>query len=350
MDKVLRPEQLETDPNSNTASKEWLHWRRTFENFLSVLPQENLDKLSILTSYVSPTIFQYIETSAEYAEAIEVLKGLFVKPTNEIYTRHMLATRCQQSNETLDEYLQALKALSKDCNFKTVTAAQYCDECIRDAFITGLQSSSIRQRLLENKTLDLKTMFDQAHSIESAMRSSESYTVSQPSFNAAVSPVGTLPVAPPVTIPSDQPDFNPLAAVPLEGPMHFFCGNSKHFRSKSPAREAICMKCQKKGHFARVCRGKSSNSKNGVSATLWSPTLATLPARAPGSLSKSSATVAINGWQVKALFDSGSSESFIHPSLVETVALSENLIYITSLRYKQGMTDWEHVLHSVVDN
>ena len=193
-------------------------------------------------------------------------------------------------------------------------------------------------------------MFDQARSLESAMRSSESYTVSRPSFIAAVSPVGTLPVAPPVTIPSDQPDFNPLAAVPLEGPTFFFCGNSKHFRSKSPAREAICMKCQKKGHFARVCRGKSSNSKNGVSATLWSPTLATLPARAPGSLSKSSATVAINGWQVKALFDSGSSESFIHPSLVETVALSENLIYITSLRYKQGMTDWEHVLHSVVDN
>ena len=30
--------------------------------------------------------------------------------------------------------------------------------------------------------------------------------------------------------------------------------------------------------------------------------------------------------------------------------MSENLIYITSLRYKQGMTDCEHVLHLVVDN
>ncbi|XP_048578304.1 uncharacterized protein LOC5512433 isoform X2 [Nematostella vectensis] len=32
MDKVLRPERLETDPNSSTAQKEWLHWKRTFEN------------------------------------------------------------------------------------------------------------------------------------------------------------------------------------------------------------------------------------------------------------------------------------------------------------------------------
>ena len=30
MDKVLRPGRLETDPNSGEASKEWLHWKRTF--------------------------------------------------------------------------------------------------------------------------------------------------------------------------------------------------------------------------------------------------------------------------------------------------------------------------------
>ena len=91
--------------------------------------------------------------------------------------------------------------------------------------------------------------------------------------------------------------------------------------SKCPARDVICMKCQKKGHFMKVCRGKSSTPKTGVSAALWSPTFATVSASAPGSLLKSSATVNVNGWQVKALFDSGSSESFIHPSLVETAAL-----------------------------
>ena len=46
-------------------------------------------------------------------------------------------------------------------------------------------SNQIRQRLLENKTLDLKAMFDQARALDSAMRSSESYSVPQPVTTAA---------------------------------------------------------------------------------------------------------------------------------------------------------------------
>ena len=109
MYKVLRPEHLESKPDSVSANKEWLHWRRTFDNFISVLPSEGLDKLRVLTNFVSPEIFQYIEESTTYEQAMETLHNLFVKPTNEIYARHLLATRREQPGETLDEYLLALK-------------------------------------------------------------------------------------------------------------------------------------------------------------------------------------------------------------------------------------------------
>ena len=86
----------------------------------------------------------------------------------------------------MDEFLQALKTLAKYCKFKDVTATVYRDEAVRDAFISGLQSNSIRQRLLENTTLDLKTMFTQARSLDVAQRSSETYvTPNPPSFPAA---------------------------------------------------------------------------------------------------------------------------------------------------------------------
>ena len=49
------------------------------------------------------------------------------------------------------------------------------------------------------------------------------------------------------------------------------------------------------------------------SGTAWAPTLATVPVATPTSLLKSSGTVDIEGIQVKALFDSGSSESLIRP-------------------------------------
>ena len=62
----------------------------------------------------------------------------------------------------MDDFLQELRNLSKDCNFKAVDKVTHTSESIRDAFIDGIQSQGIRQRLLENNTLDLDTAFAQA--------------------------------------------------------------------------------------------------------------------------------------------------------------------------------------------
>ena len=145
------------------------------------------------------------------------------------------------------------------------------------------------------------------------MRNSESYSSPLSSANAAVPPATT----------EDQEQIDPgtLAVVASDASTCFFSGNSNHPRSRCPACDAVCFKCQKKGHFAKVCRGRTI-SKNKVSAAAWSPTLATVGA--PESLSKSLGTVTVEGLEVKALFDSGSTESFIHPRLVEKAALTSH--------------------------
>lgn len=51
-----------------------------------------------------------------------------------------------------------MKTLSQDCNFKALTAEQAKDEFIMDAFINEILSHKIKQRLLENKTLNLITV------------------------------------------------------------------------------------------------------------------------------------------------------------------------------------------------
>ena len=103
MEKVLRPERLETDPSSSTAAKEWLNWKHTFENFILVLPQKGLDKLAVFANFVSPLIFQHIGECSKYTVAIEMLQILFIKPRNEIFARHLLSTRKQAPTETLDD-------------------------------------------------------------------------------------------------------------------------------------------------------------------------------------------------------------------------------------------------------
>ena len=244
MNRLLRPELFSTDPSSPTAAQEWKHWKKTFENFLGVLSQDNVDKLGLLVNYVSPRIYETISESATYDNAISALQCQYVKPTNEIFARYQLATRRQQPGETLDEYFQALKSLGKECNFKAVTATQHCEESIRDAFISGLQSALIRQCLLENKTLDLATMYDQSIALDSAQKNSNLYNV-HPGGSVIGAAAGNKEA-------KDEIVCDPSVVASAVGVKCCLCGLSKHPRSRCPAREAMCYKCKKKGHFAKV--------------------------------------------------------------------------------------------------
>ncbi|KRX53722.1 Retrovirus-related Pol polyprotein from transposon gypsy [Trichinella sp. T6] len=175
MDRFLKPERLDVDPSSPTSSEQWKHWLATFENFLAALPQENLDKKSLLVNFVSPRIYSSIAASRTYEDAIQSLKSIFEKPVNEIYARHLLATRKQLQGESLDEFLRALNALAVACDCKAVTAVQYQEELVRDAFVRGIRSQTIRQRLLESRNVDLASIYELASVLDASLRSSENY-------------------------------------------------------------------------------------------------------------------------------------------------------------------------------
>ena len=195
MDTLLKPARLDLDPNSPTATKEWRYWHRTFTNFIDECGEKAPDEYRTLVNYVSHNVYEYIEDCKDYKSAICVLEQLFVKTPNEIFARHLLATRRQKSGETLTEFLQELRKLSKDCNLKNVTAEQYREELVRDSFINGLLSPLIRQRLLENKQLDLQTAFDQENALDLAQKNSEAYRMPEMPTTAAVSSPPTDEVA-----------------------------------------------------------------------------------------------------------------------------------------------------------
>ena len=328
MAKFLKPSRLDIDPNSTTAAKEWKHWLCTFENFIQECGTgENApDKLKFLINCTSSTVFDFIEDCTTYEEAKQVLQELYAKPKNEIFACYLLSTRRQHSGESLTEFLQELKNLSKDCNFEAVSAEKYREEMIRDSFINGISSPLIRQRLLENKTLDLQTAFAQASAFDLAQRNSEAYTlsVSQPRpFSAATISSDrddqSLPELPHPDLPTDV-DSVPLAtAYPSKTKKKccFFCGGTLHKRTSCPARNATCNNCGKKGHYAKVCRSKGSATV----ATIFKPSLCAMTAAVPGSLSRAAAHVYINGQQLSALVDSCSSESFISDEVVHKLSL-----------------------------
>ncbi|CAI9718276.1 Hypothetical predicted protein [Octopus vulgaris] len=164
MERYLKPDRLNVDPNSTNADKTFNHWFRTFTNFIYSLPgQEDriIDKLNLLINYLELNVYEFISEAKNYDQAVNTLKSVCIKPRNIVMARHLLATRKQKAGESLDQFLNNLKILAKDCDFVAVSAEQYPSEMIRDAFINGLTSNQIRQRLLENKSVDLST-FDVA--------------------------------------------------------------------------------------------------------------------------------------------------------------------------------------------
>ena len=100
-----------------------------------------------------------------------------------MFARHLLATRRQLPGESLQQFLQVLKTLSKDCSFRAVTAEQYRWELIRDAFINGLASAAVRQRLLEREDLSLEAALEQAYCLERAQQQSSSYSINVAAIN-----------------------------------------------------------------------------------------------------------------------------------------------------------------------
>ncbi|GFR60866.1 hypothetical protein ElyMa_003542200, partial [Elysia marginata] len=176
MDRHLRPAVLTTDPSSPDALKTWRHWKRTFDFFLKSLPTTPApNKLATLVNFVGPSIYELIAESDSYETAIKVLEGVYDKPKNEIFARHLLSCCKQEPVQSLDQYLQKLKTLAKDCNFQAVSAEVHKNEAIRDAFISGLISPQIRQRLMEKNKLDLETAYEDARTLDMVEKQSLSY-------------------------------------------------------------------------------------------------------------------------------------------------------------------------------
>jgi len=200
------------------------------------------------------------------------------------------------------------------------TAEQHKNEAIRDAFIAGLKSNSIRQRLLERRELDMETAFDNARSLEMAEKQSQSYFPTTHQFTAAASGIKPRDNSSCSEINEATSNTNDIPSIAVVGSAKcYFCGYGKHPRSRCPARDAICKTCGKKGHFQKVCRSGQPpiNSNHNYSSATNHVLSVTSAAAAPECLQKAIIQVSINNKSFSALVDSGSSESYINAALAK---------------------------------
>ena len=238
-------------------TRHYKHWIKTFTSFADAVEQSLLlpaaelnadapdrvvDKLALLLCYLSPEIFDLIEESATYDEAKAILDQTFLKQKNATYARHLLFAREQKPGESVAEYSRALKSLAKDCDWRAVSAQEFQCELTRDEFITGITSSFIKQRLLEEDALTLDDVISKVEILERAQNQSRSLC--------------GKPLQSPVSAACSS-----QSKTRQNKKRCYFCAGNMHpgGREECPAKDCYCRGCGKKRHFYKACRSSSKS-------------------------------------------------------------------------------------------
>ena len=283
---------MDVDPSSQTAPKQFKHWLKAFTDFVAgcvcqaagLDGQPQVNNLCILFAYVSADVYEFVEGCKTYEAVIDKLKSVYIKTPNVIFARHVLATRKQKQGENLRDFFQQLHVLSKDCNIQAVTAEEYRKELVLDAFINGISSHVIRQRLLENSELTVERASQIACSLETAQQHSEAY-LQHHDVTAAVNVEDT----------NHDNQISAVAKMTSSNQLRNFCGKPYHDKRKCPARNLYCFTCGKLEHFSSVCRSRTTIRTaqrrhkcnvllNTASTAAFNPNLCSLSAACPVSL------------------------------------------------------------------
>ncbi|XP_061714478.1 uncharacterized protein LOC133522999 isoform X2 [Cydia pomonella] len=123
---------------------------------ITLMGAEAYELLVTLCTPAKPSTLKY--------DQIQQLLADHLQPTPSVLAeRYKFRQRKQTKSESVADYLADLKKLSRFCDFGT-----WLDESVRDQFVCGLHSESIRLRLFTEKDLKLKTATDLAVAMEAA--------------------------------------------------------------------------------------------------------------------------------------------------------------------------------------
>jgi len=103
-----------------------------------------LNRRGLLSKFLTHVVNPYVEDCKTSETFLTEVKKVYVKKINDIFARRVLTTRRQEAGESLQQFFQAFKLVSKDCSIRAVTAKQYREDLLRVSFIKSALSSIIR--------------------------------------------------------------------------------------------------------------------------------------------------------------------------------------------------------------
>ena len=180
---------------------------------------------------------------------IQAIKRHIDGQINESVERRNLRSRTQQPGESFDDFLVALREMTKTCNFCSPLCVQ---KNVRDQIIEGLLDKDTVEHLLRQQELSLDNAITICRAQEAAKKQCRSMQENNTELVLAMQQYRK---------PTQRQQ--PLATCPG-------CGSKPHIggRTHCPAYDKTCHHCNKPGHFARVCRARQTRAPTQPPASL----------------------------------------------------------------------------------
>ena len=184
---------------------------------------------------------------------IKKLREHFIPQKHVLFERYKFNTVSQQISETIDEFVVRLRQLAAPCEFGDLT-----ESLINDRLVIGTTDITSRDRLLRERPVP-----DLNRCVESLRASELSRSHQQQFEKAKGSSVEYVRGKKNSTGSGNRPrDGRSKTQTPKKntqphsdkGKKCQWCGRTPHARKHCPAKDALCRKCGRKGHFQLVCR------------------------------------------------------------------------------------------------
>ncbi|KAK3874855.1 hypothetical protein Pcinc_020237 [Petrolisthes cinctipes] len=157
-----------------------------------------------------------------YTELVEMLKA---PEPMEMMERFRFYKRSQKPGESVVQYVDVLKHMTRFCNF-----GNFVDEAIRDRLVCGISDTNIQKKLINERTLTL----DSAVVVAKAM---EAEAIAMRQGMAGAKGI----------------DKRGLRSTTREKTC-FVCGEPGHIKQDCQHKSAVCERCGRGGHVVKMCR------------------------------------------------------------------------------------------------
>ncbi|XP_049267771.1 uncharacterized protein LOC125756851 [Rhipicephalus sanguineus] len=236
-----------------------------------------------------------------YDDIVEMLKAHFDPQPSEVFCRARFQRRDQRHDETVSDYVTALKKLAADCNFGTsVDAAANptmlpLDVMLRDRFVCGLRNEQVQQRLFAEKDLTFKRAFDIALRAENAVEDQKNVKTEFKEIHEACTSI------------CKTENQRHSSASAQRKKQHCWRCDAQHSPDTCKFQTASCNYCKKRGHIEKACLKKRKEARTNKNNNIEYPRQGTSTvASAPVTTPKDSPDAAL--YELNTLIDASSAQ------------------------------------------